>query len=83
MIYTGDTATLEPFTPLLQNGTYLYAEAATFHSGVHLYIDDILPKLEQLTHNGISVFLMHLDDENTVIKKIDGTLIRLAQLYEK
>lgn len=83
VIYTGDTATLEPFTPLLQNGSHLYAEAATFRSDVHLYIDDILPTLEQLSKNGISVFLMHLDDENTVTKKIDGTLIRLAQLYEK
>ena len=80
IVYTGDTATLDPFLPLLHSGTYFYTEAAVTDSGVHLYIDRILPDLQRLDAAGVHVYLMHLDDENAIAKKIRNTGIQLAPL---
>ncbi|EGC04306.1 MBL fold metallo-hydrolase [Ruminococcus albus] len=82
VVYTGDTATLCPFLPLLSEGSFLYAEAATFRSDVHLYLEDVLPTFEKLTADGVRVCLMHLDREDVVKKVIAGKNITLAPLYE-
>ncbi len=47
VVYTGDTATLEPYLHQLHSGAYLYTESSFYKSDVHLYIYDILPKLTE------------------------------------
>ena len=81
VVYTGDTASLSPFLPYLHAGAFLYTETATFDSGVHLYIDDLLPELRRLTASGVHVYLMHLDDEDAVMQRIAGTGLDLAPLF--
>ena len=81
VVYTGDTATLEPFEPLLKKGVYLYTETAYYKSGVHLYIRKYLSEFEELSNNGIYVYLMHIDCEEEISKIIEGTKIKLAPLY--
>ena len=80
VLYTGDTAELEPFLPYLHSGAYLYTEAACFDSGVHLYIDRVLPELKRLTEAGVHVCLMHLDDEAKMADNIRDTAISFAPL---
>lgn len=80
IIYTGDTASLKPFLPLLHPGAYFYTEASVFRSNVHLYLDDVLPVLEQFCADGVHVYLMHLDDETAVLSRIRNTGILLAPL---
>ena len=81
VIYTGDTASLLPFQPYLHAGAYLYTEAASFDSGVHLYIDDLLPEIRRLTDAGVHVYLMHLDDEDALAGKIKGSGAAFAPLF--
>ena len=81
VIYTGDTASLSPFLPYLHAGVYLYTEAACFDSGVHLYIERLLPELKRLTAAGVHVYLMHLDDEDALREKIKGTGAAFAPLF--
>ncbi len=83
LVYTGDTCTLEPFLPYLEPGVTLYTEAAATFSPVHLYIHDRLPLLSELAAKGITVFLMHLDDEAQIQNAIDGTSLTLAPLYSE
>lgn len=83
VVYTGDTAVLTPFIPLLKNGGYLYTEASYYRSDVHLHINDILPELVNLTENGINVYLMHLDNETEIEKIIEDTDIKLAPLFQE
>lgn len=80
VVYTGDTATLGTFIPLLRSGSFLYTEAAFYKSSVHLYLNDILPELIHLVENGIHVYLMHLDAEDEIKKMIEGTPLKLASL---
>lgn len=81
MVYTGDTRTLEPFLPYLHPGSFLYTELAAIQSGVHLYVQDTLPRLKALSEQGVFVFLMHLDCEEEISRQIQGTAIQLAPLY--
>ena len=83
VIYTGDTASLAPFLPYLHAGSVLYTETATFNSGVHLYLDDMLSEFIRLNEAGVQVYLMHLDDEEAVMQRIKGTGIVLAPLYSE
>ncbi len=83
VVYTGDTAVLTPFLPLLKNGDYLYTEASYHKSEVHLHIDDILPELVSLAENGVNVYLMHLDNEEEIKKIIENTDIKLALLVQE
>lgn len=80
VLYTGDTSELAPFLPYLHSGAYLYTEAACFDSGVHLYIDRVLPELKRLCAEGVHVYLMHIDDEAQMAEKIKGTAIEFAPL---
>ena len=80
-VYTGDTATLEPFKPLLKSGSFLYTEAAFYKSEVHLYLKDMLNEFISLSDSGVNIYLMHLDVEEKIKEIIDGTAIRLAVLY--
>jgi diguanylate cyclase (GGDEF)-like protein len=82
ILYTGDTASLDPFLPYLHEGVTLYTEACCHGSAVHMQIDRILPVLRKLTQNGVRVFLMHIDDEAKIADAISGTDIALAPLYD-
>lgn len=63
IVYTGDTATLEPFIPYLSYGAELYVDtSAAYKSDVHMWLPDMLPTLISFTERGIKVYLMHLDD---------------------
>ncbi|MCR5120839.1 MAG: MBL fold metallo-hydrolase [Ruminococcus sp.] len=81
-VYTGDTRTLEPFLPYIDGDTELYCEAAAFNSGVHLFIDDIIPTLKEIAAGGAKVYLMHLDNEEAILKAIDGTDISFVTVYD-
>ena len=81
-IYTGDTATLEPYIPLLHDGAYLYSEISIHKSDAHLYMENVLPVLLDLAGKGIKVYLMHLDNEEEIMRRIQGTSLRIAPLYQ-
>ena len=82
VVYTGDTATLEPFKPLLKNGSFLYTEAAFCKSEVHLYLKDMLPEFIRLTDGGVHVYIMHLDVEDEIKRMISDTTLKFARLYD-
>lgn len=65
ILYTGDTSTIEPYFPHFSNINELYIDVSTT-GGVHLNIKNILPKLEELKNNGTDIFLMHLDNPETI-----------------
>ena len=81
VVYTGDTAELAPFLPYLHAGAYLYTEASAYDTGVHLYIDAILPELKRLSAESVHIFLMHLDAEDVIADKIRGMNVQLAPLF--
>lgn len=74
-IFTGDTATIEPFLPYLSKGSYLYADTAMIRSGVHLNIQDSLPIYSKLAKDGVKIFLMHTDDENAIQQYIEESVL--------
>lgn len=82
VVYTGDTAILTPFIPLLKSGDNLYTETSYYKSGVHLYIKDILPELVNLTPNGMNIYLIHIDNKAEIEKIIENTDIKLAPLFK-
>ena len=82
VVYTGDTATLEPFKPLLKRGSFLYTEAAYYKSDVHLYLKEMLPEFIKLSDSGVHVYLMHLDVEDKIKELIDGTTLRFVKIYK-
>ena len=87
IVYTGDTNTLSPFIEYIDSimsiykNIYLYTEISTHNSGAHLYVDDNLYTLVDLSEKGIHVFLMHIDDLNTISYKIGGTKLRIAPIF--
>lgn len=86
IVYTGDSATLEPFMPYLDKGDELYTDISFAKNDVHLYLKDNLKLLKELTKKGIDVYLMHVDNEEEIKKVIDGTDIHLAsenKLYKE
>ena len=88
IVYTGDTNTLSPFTPyiseaLLQHfDVYLYTEISTMDSGAHLYIDKVYKTLVGLSNKGVKIFLMHIDNVGEIKRKIKGSKISIAPLYD-
>ncbi len=82
VVYTGDTATLEPFRPLLKRGSFLYTEAAYYKSAVHMYLKDMLAEYISFAESGVHVYLMHLDVEDEIKKMTADTPLKLAQLYD-
>lgn len=65
IIYTGDTKTLEPFLPFLNDINEFYVDVSRY-GGVHLKIDEIQEKLQNIANNNTKVFLMHLDDREYI-----------------
>ena len=75
IIYTGDTSTLKPFEPYFSQISKLYVDVSAFNGGVHLYIDEILPVLDNLKSKGISIFLMHIDNREHVSSIADNRCV--------
>lgn len=82
VVYTGDTATLEPFKSMLKRGSFLYTEAAYYKSAVHMYLKDMLAEYISFAESGVHVYLMHLDVEEEIKKMTADTPLKLAQLYD-
>ena len=82
-IYTGDTKTLDPFIAFLKTADTtkkrLYTEISAYKSDVHLFIDDNLNTLRDLHRQGIEVYLMHLDNEEIIRKKIKNTDLKIVK----
>lgn len=79
VVYTGDTATIEPFLPYLTAGTYLYADSAASGSPVHLGVTELLEKVRGLD---IHLYLMHLDQPGTIFDIAEGSGALAAPLYK-
>ena len=71
IIYTGDTKTLVPFLPYIDDADELYVDVSK-NGGVHLKIDDIMQDLSKIKHNKTNVYLMHIDDRTYVYEKCNG-----------
>lgn len=67
IVYTGDTAILEPYMPYLENCDEFYVDVSKF-GGVHLKFEDIIDQLKRIKYNGTKVFLMHIDDKEYISK---------------
>lgn len=70
VVYTGDTCILDPYEQYLTPGTYLYMEASAHRSEVHLYYENLVDKVKEYVARGIHVYLMHMDNEQTVLKTL-------------
>ncbi|MBP5180458.1 MAG: MBL fold metallo-hydrolase [Clostridiales bacterium] len=78
VVYTGDSNTIEPFKPYISSGTELYMETSFYKSDVHMHIDDQIAFIKEFVNDGVSVYLMHLDDEARILEKIYGTGAKFA-----
>lgn len=79
-VYSGDTNILEPYLEYLVPGVEFYVDISYFYGGVHLKFDDVKEKLFELSAQGIDIFLMHLDDINSIRRVIDGSKLSVAEL---
>lgn len=73
LVYTGDSNTLDPFIPYLNDGDVLYTEASAHESAVHMLISSITSTISELTSRGIEVYLMHMDDEELIMNEAKDT----------
>ena len=80
VVYTGDTNTLIPYEPYIEKGTYLYCEISAYKSPVHLYCTDVHDKIKDYIASGVSVYLMHMDDERRILQVMSDTGAELAPL---
>ena len=67
ILYTGDTAILDPFEPYLKECDEFYVDVSK-NGGVHLKFEDVNERLNELKNNGIKVNLMHIDDKEYISK---------------
>ncbi|MGI6211285.1 MAG: MBL fold metallo-hydrolase [Anaerovoracaceae bacterium] len=79
LIYTGDTNTLEPFLPAIQDGDELYIETADQDVPPHLYWETAKDQITALakTH---PCYLMHQDDAKSMQNKLRGLKVRVAPI---
>jgi len=61
IVYTGDTCTLDPYMPYLNDCDEFYVDTSKF-GGVHLKFEDIKDRLVEIKKNGTAIYLMHIDD---------------------
>ena len=75
-MYThGDTNTLEPFLPYLDNCDELYVDVSK-NSDCHLIFEKNIDKLKEIKNNKTDIILMHIDDYN-YIKNINNDLFHI------
>lgn len=79
-VYSGDTNTLEPYLSLLTPNTEFYVDISASYGSVHLKYDDIKDKLFELIENNVSIYIMHIDDENKMKELIKNTKIQMVEL---
>ena len=79
-IYTGDTSTLDVYKEDIIPGREIYIDVSYSYGGVHLKYDDIKEQLMEYTKNNVKVYLIHLDDEESIRRIIDGTKIKIADI---
>ena len=83
VVYTGDTAILDPFFVHLDKGSEFYVDTSVIYkSDVHLWLFDMLPTLKELVSKEVKVYLMHLDNierAHEAIRDIPG--IDIVSLY--
>ena len=65
ILYTGDTCTIKPFLPYMDNINELYIDVSKF-GGAHLKIDDILDVLAEIKDKNIKIVPMHMDDKTYI-----------------
>lgn len=65
IVYTGDTNTLLPFLPYLNDCDEFYVDVSKY-GGVHLKFEDVIDDLRKIKQKGINVFLMHIDNKEYV-----------------
>ena len=75
IIYTGDTNTLEPFKPYLEDVDEFYVDVSRY-GGAHLKIDEIKDELKEIQENGTRVYLMHMDDVE-YIRKVTNDIFEI------
>ena len=68
----GDTNTIEPFLPYLDNCDEFYVDVSK-NSDCHLIFEENIDKLNEIKNNGTDIILMHIDDYN-YIKNINNNL---------
>lgn len=65
IVYTGDTYTLEPFIPYLEDCDEFYMDTS-LNGECHVNIEKALPLLRDLKNKGTDVFLMHLQNKEKI-----------------
>jgi len=73
IVYSGDAADLSPFLPYLNDANEFYVDTS-IGGIVHLKISDVLETLLQIQHNATDVFLMHLDNEDSIREIVQDKL---------
>lgn len=71
IVYTGDTNTINPFLPYINEADELYIDVSKT-GGAHIKIEDIAEKLEEIKNNGTDIFLMHVDDKEFMKNYVNG-----------
>ena len=80
VIYTGDTATLEPYMEYLEEGSILYTECSAYDTGVHIYVDYLTGYADFFREKDIKVYLMHMDNVEEIKRRTAGTGFETAPL---
>ena len=73
IIYTGDTNTIEPFIPYINDADELYIDVSK-NGGVHIKIDNVMEYLRKIAEVGTKVYLMHVDDKSYMHEKCQKLL---------
>ncbi len=71
IVYTGDTCTLDPFMPYMDDCDEFYVDTSKF-GGVHLKFEDVKDRLSEIKSKGIDVYLMHIDDYDYIANLNNG-----------
>lgn len=82
IIYTGDSAVIEPFEKYIKSNSILYSEISYYKSNVHMHYGYILPILKKYADNGLKVFVMHLDNEEELLKLLPDNIFP-APLFDE
>ena len=73
VIYTGDTRSLDAYMDYLSPGTVLYTECSAYKTEVHIYVDDLVSMESFFKNKGVTVYLMHMDEEREILEKTKET----------
>lgn len=65
IVYTGDTAVIEPFLEYIKCADEAYIDVSK-NGGVHIKIDDVIDILGKFQSNGVNIHFMHIDDKDYI-----------------